>query len=260
MTVVLDAAHYFEARARIYRHVWRGSVISFFLNPVMFLAAMGVGLGVLVDQGSGRGALEGSSYLAWLAPGLMAATTMQSAAGDSAWPVMGGFRWLRTYYAILSTPVRVGGIVRGHLSFQTVRLIFVAGVYALVIAAFGAVPLGPALLAVLPSVLTGLTFGALVMAITSSLRNEMGLSNLMRFGILPLFLFSGTFFPISQLPSWLEPVAYATPLWHGIELTRAAALDIGTTFHPIWHVAYLLGLIVIGVRLSVRMLTKKLIS
>jgi lipooligosaccharide transport system permease protein len=114
-----------------------------------------------------------------------------------------------------------------------------------------------------PAVLTGLAFQATVTAYTVTRENEISLSTLFRFGIIPLFLFSGTFFPISQLPDWLEPVAYATPLFHGVELVRKIALpgvngSIVTSL-PLWvHLAYLIVMAAAGLYLSIRLLDKRI--
>lgn len=255
-----SALRYFETRARVYRHVWRGSVISTFLNPIMFLAAMGLGLGSLVDQGPGSSNLDGASYLAFLAPGLMAATAMQAAAGDSSWPVMIGIKWRRTYDAALATPVGVADLVVGHVGFVTVRIAFATAVYGLIAAAFGALSVPAALLATLPASLTGLAFAAPVMAYTASLERDSGLVALFRFGIVPMFLFSGTFFPITQLPGLIQPIAYITPLWHGVELTRAAALGSAAAWAPALHVAVLVVFAVAGTVLATKQLGGRLIA
>lgn len=255
------ARHYFEARALVYRHTWRGSVISSFLNPIMFLAAMGLGLGTLVDDGTGTAALGEIAYLTYLAPGLMAATAMQAGAGDSSWPVMAGIKWLKTYDAALATPVSVADLVVGHVSFVTARIAFVSVVYGVIAALFDALPLGAALLAAIPATLTGLAFAAPVMAFTSWLDRDTGLVNLFRFGIVPMFLFSGTFFPITQLPGVMQPIAYITPLWHGVELTRGLALaDVSSAWSPWAHVGVLVGYAVVGTLVAVRKLSDRLIS
>jgi lipooligosaccharide transport system permease protein len=253
------AVRYFEARARTYRHTWRGTVISSFANPVMYLAAMGLGLGTLVDEGP-VAAAAGISYLSYLAPGMLAATMMQSAASDSAWPVMAYIKWLKTYDAVLATPMNVRDIVAGHIGFVAARMTFIAVVFTFIAVLFGAYDLPRGLLAVLPAVLTGITFGSVVMAYTTRLENDTGLSNLFRFGIVPMFLFSGVFFPISQLPDWLEPVAFITPLWHGVQLTRAVALDIPTRIPALISVAYLVALSVVGAVLAARWLQRRLVS
>ena len=145
----------------------------------------------------------------------------------------------------------------------SIRLTFVLTVFALISVAFGALDLVPALLAVPPGVLTGLAFQATVTAFTVTRENEMSLSTLFRFGIIPLFLFSGTFFPISQLPDQLQVVAYLTPLFHGVELVRKVALpgvDASVvTALPIWvNVVYLVAMAAAGIVLGSRWLDRRL--
>ncbi|MFH1104345.1 MAG: ABC transporter permease [Actinomycetota bacterium] len=248
-----------EANARVYRRTFRGSVVSTFLNPVLFLLAMGVGLGKLVDAGAGDSTLA-LPYLTFLAPGLLAATAMTTAAGDSSFPVMAGIKWRKTYDAVLATPIGVGDLVAGHLGWIAIRLTFVTLVYSGVMTAFGATTVVEGLVSVPPAILTGMAFAALVTAYTAKIKDEQWLSNLFRFGITPLFLFSGTFFPVTQLPGWLQPVAYATPLWHGVSLCRGLALRIGFTVDPWISVGYLAVLVVIGGFLSTRVLTRRLVK
>ncbi len=219
---------------------------------------MGLGLGTLVDDGAGRSAVEGFTYLTFLGPGLLAATTMQTGAGDGSWPVMAGIKWQKTYEAALATPVGIRDLVLGHLLWVTARVTFTAVVFVVVMALFDAVALGPGLLAVVPAVLTGMAFAAPITAYTATLKDVQGMVSLFRFGIVPMFLFSGTFFPIDQLPGWLQPVAYVTPLWHGVELSRGAALDIGTTWSPWLHAGYLAAFLAGGTFLAIRLLGRRM--
>jgi lipooligosaccharide transport system permease protein len=233
-------------------------VISTFFSPVLFLIAMGIGLGSLVDQGRGQADLGGLGYLAFLAPGLLVATAMQTGAGDGSWPVMAGIKWTKQYHATLATPVGVRDLVVGHLGWIGIRLAFVSVVFIAITAAFGAVESWWGAAAVIPAVVTGLAFAAATTAYAAHLESDTGLSTLFRFGIVPMFLFSGTFFPISQLPDWLEPLAYVVPLWHGVELARGMALGLPTTWSPAIHVAYLLAWIVGGTLVAFRTFRKKL--
>ncbi len=248
-----------ENHARTYRRIWRGSIISTFLNPILYLAAMGVGLGVLVDEGAGRQSLGGFDYLTYLAPGLLAASAMQTGAGDAAWPVMAGIKWRRTYEAVLATPVAVRDLITGHLVWVTVRLFMMTTIFGFVMVMFGATGVAEAIRAIIPAIVTGLAFGASVTAFSATTADHTGLTNLFRFGIVPMFLFSGTFFPISQLPGWTQPIAYATPLWHGVELTRGWALGINPTFSAALHFGYLGLWIVAGSLLAVRQLRKRMV-
>ncbi|MEE8497581.1 MAG: ABC transporter permease [Acidimicrobiia bacterium] len=248
-----------EASARVYRRTWRGSVVSTFFNPILYLLGMGVSLGRLVDSGTGSTALD-MPYLTFLAPGLLAATAMMTGAGDASWPVMAGIKWRKTYDAVLSTPVTVRELVMGHLAWVGLRLLFVTIVYSGVMTAFGATTVIEGALAIPPAVLTGLGFAAIITAYTARLKNELGLSSLFRFGVMPLFLFSGTFFPISQLPSWIQPLAYATPLYHGVSLCRGLALGIEFDVNPAVSVAYLVVLLGVGTVLAIRQMHRRLIS
>ncbi len=249
-----------ETHARAYKRIWRGSVISTFLNPVLYLAAMGVGLGVLVDEGSGRDALVGLDYLTFLAPGLLAASAMSTGAMDGSWPVMAGIRWQRHYEAILSTPVAVRDLVAGHLLWVAVRLLMMSTIFSFVMVLFGATGVIEAGRALLPAIVTGMAFAAPVTAFTARSEDHVGLTNLFRFGIVPMFLFSGTFFPISQLPGWMQPVAQITPLWHGVEMTRAWALGLTPTFEPGLHIGYLVLWTVAGWIAANRLLEKRMIK
>jgi lipooligosaccharide transport system permease protein len=248
-----------ENHARTYRRIWRSSIISTFLNPILYLAAMGVGLGVLVDEGAGSRSLDGFDYLTYLAPGLLAASAMQTGAGDAAWPVMAGIKWRRTYEAVLATPVAVRDLVTGHLVWVSIRLLMMTSIFGMVMIMFGATGVAEAIRAIIPAIVTGLAFGASVTAFSATTADHTGLTNLFRFGIVPMFLFSGTFFPITQLPGWMQPLAYATPLWHGVELTRAWALGIEPTFATSLHFAYLGLWIVAGSLLAARQLRKRMI-
>ncbi|MCJ7724772.1 MAG: ABC transporter permease [Acidimicrobiia bacterium] len=247
-----------EAGARVYRRTWRGSVISTFLNPVLYLLAMGIGLGQLVDEGTGTSTI-GLPYLTFLAPGLLAATAMQTAAGEASYPVMAGIKWRKTYEAALATPLAVSDLVIGSLGWIAIRLVFVTGVFALIMTLFGATTIGQGLLSIPFAVLTGLAFAGPVMAFTARLKRESGLTMLFRFGIVPLFLFSGTFFPIEQLPDGIEPLAYITPLWHGVSLCRGLALGLDFTVNPVVSAGYLVLWSVAGAALAVRQMRKRLV-
>jgi lipooligosaccharide transport system permease protein len=229
-----------------YRRTWKGSIYSSVLNPVLYLGAMGLFLGKLVNQhGSAR--LGGVSYLAFLAPGLLAAAAMETAMGESTYPVLASVKWLKTYQAAAATPLRPADLFRGHLIFTTMRVTMNAMIFLAVMAAFGAVR-SPWVLAALPvAVLTGLAFAAPIDAYAVTREKDQGFAMLFRFGMIPMFLFSGTFFPLSQLPAWIRPVAYLTPLWHGVALCRALSLGNASIGAALGHVAYLAAVTLAGV-------------
>ncbi|HEV7810499.1 MAG TPA: ABC transporter permease [Candidatus Limnocylindrales bacterium] len=222
MTVM---ARVVELRALQYRRTFRASIFSSFLNPVLFLLAMGVGLGTYVDRsGTATAALGGLSYLQFLAPGLLAATTMQAAAFESTFPIMSGLTWQKTFHAMYATPVTPRDIVLGNLVWIVVRLAMIAAIFTVVMALFGAAASPLIVLAIPAAVLTGMAFAAPIAAFSATQRTPDKFNALFRFGVTPLFLFSGTFFPLSNLPAVIQPVAWLSPLWHGVELSRALAL------------------------------------
>lgn len=264
MGLATNAGHVVEANAIGFRRTWRGRVISTFINPVLFLAGLGIALGSLVDAGAGTETIP-IPFITFAATGLLAATAMQTGYGEGAWPVMAGIKWRKTFDAMLVTPLSVGDLVSGHLIWGAIHLAVTLGIYAAIAVLFGAIEPLPALIALGPAVLCGVAFQAASTALTSKLENETGLTSMMRFGIMPMFLFSGTFFPVSQLPDWLEPVAAATPLFHGVELVRKLALPGSVppvvSPMPLWiHLVYVGALTVGSWVLAIRFLAKRLKS
>jgi lipooligosaccharide transport system permease protein len=242
----------------VYRRTWRGSVITSFVMPLLYVAAMGVFLGGFIDRGPAE--LEGAaSYLAFVAPGLVAAHAMQVATGEVMWPVMGMIKWSRTYYAMTATPLRPSDIVAAQLLFTAVRVASACGVFLLVLALLGIFDTVTGfLLAWLVQVLIGLAFATVFFAVSASMRSEAGFSVMYRLGVIPMFLFSGAFFPVSNLSAPLEWLARLTPLWHGVDLTRMLLLDRVDGGLAVLHVAYLGLLTVAGWWLAASRLTKRL--
>ncbi|MGZ6341115.1 MAG: ABC transporter permease [Candidatus Limnocylindrales bacterium] len=251
------AARVLEHNAMVYRRTWRGSVFSTVVSPVFFLASMGIGLGGYVDRSGGS--LAGVSYLVFLAPGLLAAQAMQTAASESTWSVMGKIVWDKTYFAMLATPLAIRDLLLGELAWLTVRLTMVAATFLVVMGLFGAIHSPFGLLTLPAAVLTGLAFGAPIIAFSASQRRDTGFNVLFRFVITPLFLFSGTFFPIERLPGFLQPVAWVTPLYHGVALTRGLALGRIDPLTGLLHVAVLLGFAAVGVAAGLAVYRRRLV-
>jgi lipooligosaccharide transport system permease protein len=242
-----------------YKRTWRGSAVSSVLQPVLFLAAMGLGLGSLVNRGH-TSSLGGVTYLVFLAPALLAAAAMQTAAMESAWPVVAAVKWLKTYDAMLATPIRVRDLLAGHLTWIGLRVLMVCTVFLVVMAAFGAITSPYAVLLIPFGLLTGLAFAAPIAAYAVTLERDSGLTALFRFGIIPMFLFSGTFFPVSQLPAALRAIAYVTPLWHGVDLCRHVALGQASLLGSLGHVAYLLLWFGVGFRVAMSTYQRRLVT
>lgn len=210
-----------ERNLVIYRKVWRGSVMVSFISPLLFLTAMGLGLGRLVQQKAGT--VDGVPYIEFIAPALMVASAMQTGAIEVSWPILGRIMWERTYEAVLATPLAADNIATGEILWLGLRLTMTSTLFALVLLLLRVFH-GPAAVIAIPvSVATGLAFAAPLLAYTATLRATASLSAVQRFLITPLFLLSGTFFPLSKLPLLVQLIAWALPLSHGVTLAREAA-------------------------------------
>jgi lipooligosaccharide transport system permease protein len=220
-------------------------VFSSFLQPTLFLLAMGYGVGGLLNAQSAAFP-NGMTYVEFLAPGLLAAAAMQVATFESTYPVLGKMVWQRNYEAVVATPMSVSDIVVGELAWIAVRLSTVAVAFVLVITAFG-IPRSPSVLLAVPATaLTGLAFAAPVIAHAATMKGSGDFNVIYRFGITPMFLFSGVFFPVSRLPASLEALVWISPLFHGVELVRGLTMGVVPLFWAV-HVAFLVLLVAVGV-------------
>jgi lipooligosaccharide transport system permease protein len=245
-----------EHHLTTYRRVWRSSVLSSFVLPVLFLLAMGLSVGGYVDAG---GAL-GVRYLDYIAPGLLASTAMQVAVGEATWPVFSGFTWTRTFHSMVATPLRVGDVLTGGVGYVLIRVGAATLGFLAVMLAFGTVHSPAGVLAFPACLLLGLATTAPVLAYSASIGNDGMFALLFRFAVIPMTLFGGVFFPVGSLPPLARWLAYASPLWHGVELCRAATLGTPTAWGPGGHIAYLLGWAGVGLLLARYRYTRKLVG
>jgi lipooligosaccharide transport system permease protein len=256
VTVITASGRVWQRNWLVYRRLWHRSLAFGFLQPVLFLTAMGLGIGTLIPPDDP--AFGGVPYIDWLGPGLLAAMAMQTATFESTYPIMNKIMWGRNYEAMLSTPLGIRSIVGGELAWSAFRIGSLAVVFLVVLFLFG-IPRTPlAVLAIPFTILIGLAFSSCLIAFTATQRNDVGFSAVFRFIINPLFLFSGTFFPLSQLPEALQAVAWATPLFHGVQLVRGAILDQLDPLTAPLHIAYLLAMFGIGATLANRNLTRRM--
>jgi lipooligosaccharide transport system permease protein len=173
-------------------------------------------------------------------------------------PVKAGIKWLRTYHGVVATPVRVPELVTGVLSWAAVRVLIATAAFTLVAGVGGAFLSPLAVLAPLAALLCGLAFAALLAFICARVEDDEWLAAIYRFGLVPLFLFSGTFFPISRLPDWLEPVAWVTPLWHGVALCRELCTgQLDAVLTPV-HIVYLVVVTAVASVFAVRAFARTL--
>ena len=222
-------------------------MFSSFLQPTLYLMALGFGVGSLIDPRRAASIAGGASYLQFLAPGLLAAACMQVASFESAWPVIGKIVWRRNYHAMLATPLAIDDLIVGELLWIAVRLTTVGTAFTLVASVFGVMRIAPAtLLAVVCAVVTGLAVSAPIVAYAATLKTGNNFNILFRLIITPLFMFSGVFFPIDRLTTPLQWIAEASPLYHGVQLVRGLTLGQLDPSVAMMHLIYLLGLFVAG--------------
>ncbi len=245
--------------ATVYRRTWKGSVISSFVVPLLYILAMGVLLGGFIEGDPAK--LEGAtSYLAFVAPGMLAAQSMTTVFGEMTYPVMGMIKWQRIYFSMIATPLTVGDIVFAQLGFVMFRVATVSAVFLAVMAPFGVFSSwSGVLVAFFVQLLIGLAFATPIFALSAALKSEAGYALVFRLGMIPMFLFSGAFFPISNLGPAMEWLARVTPLWHGVDLTRMLVLGQVDGSTSVVHVVCLATLAAIFWWLTVRLLTKRLV-
>jgi lipooligosaccharide transport system permease protein len=202
------------------------------------------------------------TYLQFLAPGLLAATVMQAASFEASFPILGGVQWNKIFHAMYATPLQPRDVAFGNIAWIAIRLTLISTVFAIVIVAFGASRSPMLVLAIPVAVLTGLAFATPIAAFSATQRTPDRFAAIFRFGITPLFLFSGTFYPIESLPSFLQPIAWISPLWHGVDACRMLMLDtIGR--NPalfVAHIAVLAAIAVAGSLAAARTIEARLVK
>ena len=240
---------------------WFLSVLIYMVGePLLYLIALGVGLGTLVDNGVGT--VDGVPYLVFVAPALLISTVVMSTGGELTYPVMSGFKWQRLYYGPHATPVSPAQIALGHFTGVMIRFLVQTTIFWAIMIAFGAVPRGVLVsaLAIPIGVLTAAAFGAPLQAYASTIKDEgYQFAFVQRFVIMPMFLFAGTFFPLSSMPGYLHWIGWISPVWHGTQLARQATYG---AVEPGWltavHVAFLVLCAAAGLVWAARSYTKRL--
>ena len=246
-----------EHDLRFYRQTWRGTLTSTFVSPVLFLAALGLGLGTFVDQ-SGTEVLPGVSYAEFVGPALLMTQAMQAAIFECSYPLMGKFEWRKTFFGILATPVSVGGLFAGEVMWLSFRLAVGAIGFFVALVLFGLVSSPVGVIAIPVAILTGLGFALPMFAFTATITKDEPFALIFRFIQIPLFLFSGTFFPIDELPPLFAAAAWLTPIANGIYVARAATLGtLDASALP--HLAIVLAWVVVGAWVALRQTRKRLV-
>jgi lipooligosaccharide transport system permease protein len=253
----MNATKVVHRNSLVFWRAWRGSLFLSVLSPVLFLSAMGLGLGSLVESDT---AFDGVGYLAFFSTGMLAANAMQSGVFSATYPLLNKIMWQRNYEGMLATPLTVTDIFFGEMSWIGLTLAQQTIPFFAVMSLFGIFDSPVAVLAIPVAILTGLGCAAATSALTATMQQDEAYTWLFRFVVTPLFLLSGTFFPVDSLPGWAQIVAQFTPLYHGIELVRQTTISTLSFASAAWHLLYLFGFLSLASAIALRNLTRRLVT
>jgi lipooligosaccharide transport system permease protein len=251
---VAGAWRAFNLQLALYRHVWHGTVFSSVVLPILYMVSIGIGVGAYIDG------VGGITYAEFIAPGLVCSVAVMMLGNDMVYPVFGGYQeWGGGYLAQRATPLRPVDILNGHLAYAVIfRPLTSCTLVAVVLGLFGTYTSAWAPLAVVAALFVSASLAPWIFAWCSVLKNDAMLNAVFRFAIMPITLFSGVFFPAEQMPGFLQPLVWASPLWHGVELARAATADVPPALPPVAHLAYLVALAVGGWFVARRVIVRRL--
>ena len=252
----------FVAEARLRTMLkWIWLIISLAIaNPVLYLVSIGLGVGAYIDKNTGGMGVDGVSYITFLAPALLATAAIQGAIDESVYPTLEGFKWNKIFFSMNATPLSGNHIATGVFLNSLIRVTFTAVIYWLVMLAFGVLESPRAWLAIFTAIMAGAAFGAMMQALAGMLENEdIFFTVLNRFVIMPLFLFSGTFYPLTNMPIYLQWIGWISPLWHATELGRWLTYGHEISSLMLYtHFIFLNSLLFIGIIASRRIFTRRL--
>lgn len=229
-------------------------------NPLFYLIAIGVGVGVLISRNSGNSGTGGIPYLTFIAPALLASTAIQGTLDEVVFPTIEGFKWRKLFFAQNATPISGTQIALGVYLAAITRALFSVTIYYLLLLIFNVVELRESFLLVPTAVFGGASFGALLLFVAAKVeKDDFFFTVLGRLVIMPMFLFSGTFFPLTVMPIYLQPIGWISPLWHATELGRQASYAYGlSTLMIAVHLIYLVAIFALGLILATRQFERRL--
>lgn len=248
----------FEARFMNMRKWSTEIIFASVANPVLYLLAIGAGVGSLINKNSGG--VDGVEYLVFLAPALLANAAIQGSMDETIFPTLSGFMWHKTFYGMNSTPLGGRQIALGVYQAAMLRNVLTVLFYYLIMALFGVLKAPHAWLAIPTGILAGASFGAIMLALAGNAKKEDNFFTFVgRFVITPMFFLSGTFFPLSSMPIYLQWIGWLSPVWHATDLGRF--LTYGSDV-PLWlavvHALYLVLLAVVGLMFAIKIFERRL--
>ena len=253
---------YYVAEARI-RNMskWKFSIIAASIgSPLFYLISVGIGVGSFINSHSAGRGIEGVKYMTFLAPALLAQVAIQDGLSEVTFPTLQGFKWEKNFFAMNATPLTGRHIAMGTWLSALARISLTVFAYIAIMYTFGAIHGVKPLLATLTALLGSASFCALMMGATAAIKNDdLFLTLLQRVAIMPLFLFSGTFYPLKSMPEFLQWIGWCSPVWHATELGRWL-----TYHHPLSagslliHFSYFGAMLIGGLWFAMRTFEKRL--
>ena len=247
-----------EARLLNMRKWGKEIIFASVANPLLYLLAIGAGVGSLINKNSGG--IDGVEYLVFLAPALLANAAIQGSMDETIFPTLSGFMWHKTFFGMNSTPLNGRQIALGVYQAAMFRNVLTVLFYFTIMGAFGVLKAPHAWLAIPTGILAGAAFGSIMLALAGNAKKEDNFFTFVgRFVITPMFFLSGTFFPLSAMPIFLQWIGWLSPVWHATNLGRFLTYgsDVPATLVMV-HIVYLLTLTAIGLLASFKVFERRL--
>jgi lipooligosaccharide transport system permease protein len=237
---------------------WTGIILfAAVVNPTLYLVSIGIGVGSLIDANKG---VNGVSYLTFLAPALLASAAIQGSSDEVIFPTMAGFKWYKTFFGMRATPLTARQISLGVFMGSMVRTVISVVIYWVVLYVSGALESDTSWLAMPAALFAGAAMAAVMMALAAKIESEDFFFMIVgRFIMIPMFLFSGTFYPLSQMPVFLQFFGWISPLWHATEIGRYLSYDYSISGPLlVTHIAVLSTMLVAGLTASFKIFATRL--
>jgi lipooligosaccharide transport system permease protein len=241
----------------VYRRIWKINFLPPLLEPLFYIFAFGAGLGTLVGSISYDG--NAVSYIGFIAPALVAINIMYNTFFETTYASFVRMYYQKTFDAMLATPLSIQEIITGEIVWGATKSVIGTSIMLAVISFFGILTYPAVLLAIPLSFIGGIAFGAIGMFFTSVIPSIDSFNLPVFLFITPMFLLSGTFFPLENLPAWVQKTAFAFPLTHLVKLTRAFSLG-HFEWGLLWDILYLIGFSVLFFPVAIRGMRKRLIQ
>lgn len=243
----------FGRNFRVFLKTWKANIMFNFIDPILYLWAMGFGLGVYITK------IHGIPYINFLAPGLIASSAMFSTTYEMTYDSFTRMSYHKTFHAMVATPVSMDDVVMGEIVYGTFKGVLYGTVFLFVTLLFGLVKSPLALLVPIPLAFMALAFSILSLLWTSVAPNYDSFGYFFTLLISPMFLFSGIFFPIETLPEGVRVLSWLTPLYHAVEVIRPLVLGI-PTMKVIGHLSWLAAFSIFSLKVPVVMVKNRLIQ